>query len=241
MARAARSGAAAPESTAQDWAMESMRHSSLDRRAQRRAVVEPGAAVPVAVPGLALERQRAGLRRWDAPRAPRCARRRAPRRRARTAADLAIRNQPSQTLSPWPLLADPVHAVIPVAAADQRQAVAPRSPGSRRAPARSARRGWRTSALAVGSKEALGLRPAQAPAPSMNGTASLEHGGVAGRVDVVRDGVRQPERDRPKSGCARPGRVGQPPVLDIAFGELPGGRAQQVLARDRRAAASPGP
>ena len=54
MARAARAGSRGAGDHAQDCAIESMRHSSLRGRAERRAVVEVGAPVPVAVPGLAL-------------------------------------------------------------------------------------------------------------------------------------------------------------------------------------------
>ena len=40
-----------------------------------------------------------------------------------------MRNQASQTLSPLALDADEVHAVVPVAAAHERQAVSALSPG----------------------------------------------------------------------------------------------------------------
>ena len=56
IARAARCGSAAPEMTPHDCAMESMRHSSFCDRAERRAVVEVGAAVPVAVPRILFKR-----------------------------------------------------------------------------------------------------------------------------------------------------------------------------------------
>ena len=63
IARAARVGSAAPESTLQDCAIESIRHSSFGGGAERRAVVEVRAAVPVAVPAVALERPPERLQR----------------------------------------------------------------------------------------------------------------------------------------------------------------------------------
>ena len=51
--------------------MESIRHSSLSLRAEPGAVVEGGAAIPCAVPGLALERLRARRRAWARQRAAR--------------------------------------------------------------------------------------------------------------------------------------------------------------------------
>ena len=56
IAVAARSGSAAPDSTAHDWAIESIAHSPLSLRAEPGAVVVGGAAIPLAVPGLALQR-----------------------------------------------------------------------------------------------------------------------------------------------------------------------------------------
>ena len=88
-------------------------------------------------------RRRSSARRYHSPSQP-CASsalrkacscvagaRRAPRVAARAgqaakSRSVAWRNQPSQTLSPAPGGADAVHAVVPVAGADQRQAVARR-------------------------------------------------------------------------------------------------------------------
>ena len=92
-------------------------------RAERRAVVEIGAAIPVAVPAVALQRllQRRRVRRQS-------------RARARVAALLGERREARQRGMQEPAepdafalaaFADPVHAVVPVAGAHQRQAVAP--------------------------------------------------------------------------------------------------------------------
>ncbi len=100
MARAARRGSAAPESTAQDWAMESIRHSAFS-------------AEPSGVPSSKY------ARRYQSPSQPAassaglsaaaCARHASARARSPRAAamgahwvSVAWRNQPSQTLSPRP-------------------------------------------------------------------------------------------------------------------------------------------
>ena len=62
----------------------------------------------------------------------------------------------------------------------------------------------------------------------------VEHGGIAGGVDIMRDRVGEP---RPIVGDARAhalARMRQPPMLHVALDELPRGGAQQVLARHRR-------
>ena len=60
--RATRSHSPAPDSTDQLCAIESIWHSALRRRAQRRAVVEIGAAVPLAVPAVLLDIRREAWR-----------------------------------------------------------------------------------------------------------------------------------------------------------------------------------
>ena len=64
--------------------------------------------------------------------------------------------------------------------------------------------------------------------------ALVEHAGVAGGPDVVRDRVRQPDEVVRAAG-ARPAAARRvPPVLDVALEELPRRRPQQVLAHERR-------
>ena len=82
-------------------ASESIWQAALLGRAQRGAVVEVGAAIPVAVPGVGLAgggqlARPAGAGRRPAPS------RRAPRPARRTGGRSAIANQASQTLSPLP-------------------------------------------------------------------------------------------------------------------------------------------
>ena len=118
----ARAGSPSPDSTLQDWAMESIRHSSdcasraacrrrssrgdTIRRPSRRSRARFFSCVDMVAPGLG---------------APGVAAR--ARRSARSRRSVFSRNQPSQTLSPRAVVADAVHAVVPVAAEDQRQAV----------------------------------------------------------------------------------------------------------------------
>ena len=91
------------------------------RRAERRAVVEPGAPIPVAIPGLALERglQRAGVR------SPRCGAGRVAARvgERREGAERRVKQPAEPDALALAKFADAVHAVVPVAGADQRQSV----------------------------------------------------------------------------------------------------------------------
>ena len=93
-------------------------------RAERRAVVEVGPAIPVAVPGVRSRRWRRGSPRMARSREARGA---SPRESARGANSprMASWNQATQTLSPRPSGADPVHPVVPVAGPHQRESVRP--------------------------------------------------------------------------------------------------------------------
>ena len=89
------------------------------------------------------------------------------------------------------LVADPVHAVVPVAGADQRQAVRADRQAAIERRARSARRACRALA-----RSSAGSR--RRPAPARARALEERHGSsrmrcVAGDLDVVGDGVRQPE------------------------------------------------
>ena len=106
---------------------------------QRGAVVEIGAAIPVAVPRLrfqgGLERgrmlpPRGGTRLLAATLGHR-----------REVAERRMEKPPEPDAFPAPLPADPVHAVVPVARAHQREGRAPRPRAPDRARGRSARRG----------------------------------------------------------------------------------------------------
>ena len=116
----ARSGSPWPLSTAQAWAMASMRHSGVRRRAQRRAVVEVRAAIPRAVP----RGFRGGLERHHAIAVAPCALELAPGLGQRGKARQDGQLEPGQPDAfTQPAFANPVHAVVPVAGAHQRQAV----------------------------------------------------------------------------------------------------------------------
>ena len=102
MARAARAGSAAPEITRPGLGDRVDPALVVRGGAERRAVVEVGAPIPVAVPRRA--RSSAALRALARVRASarRARARRAPRPVGRSSQSVVCRNQPSQTLSPRP-------------------------------------------------------------------------------------------------------------------------------------------
>ena len=194
-----------PEMHAQDCAMESMRHSLARCRAERRAVVEVAAAIPVAVPAVALERVAAARRR-----AP------ATRRRARgsprasaigaNAVSAACRNQPSQTLSPLP--ASPTR-FMPSFQSPVPISGRPCAPVAR---LRSRPRAQCSNSDAVSSAMA-GLevehRARRAAAPGLRGTARARRGSPRrrwSRHSAPRR--RRARRGRRRCACARPGPAG---------------------------------
>ena len=106
-------------------------------RAERRAVVEIGPPVPIAVPGLLLEAPFAAAACAVASRGAfldraTCARARNTLKRGVAETSRARRSHPCP-------LPDTVHAVVPIARSHQRQRRVRRGQGSRRAPARSGR------------------------------------------------------------------------------------------------------
>ena len=123
--------------------------------------------------------------------------------------------QPAQpdALAPA-LLAHPVHAVVPVAAADQRQAVgADRQARVKRAGAMVVQAGGLVRDRWL--EEAVALARAQRMA-SRNGTSRRARR-IAGDVDIVRDGVGQPDAVVRDPGADALAGMRQPPVLDVAF------------------------
>ena len=58
----------------------------------------------------------------------------------------------------------------------------------------------------------------------------IEDRRVTGGADVMRGDERKPEKIVTDSGADAGARLWMPPVLDIAFHELPCGRAQNVVA-----------
>ena len=80
----------------------------------------------------------------------------------------------------------------------------------------------------------LRARRSRAAAPRRNGTRSSSTRGVAGGAHVLGDHERQPQQIVGAAAAqAAAGRL-VPPVLHVAFDELPAGGAQQVLARQVR-------
>ena len=159
----ARVGSPAPDSTAQLCAIESIWHSALSARAERRAVVEIGAPIPFAIPGVVLDAPascRASLSHALRERSDR----RAVAPGARTRRSTWHRKKPSHTLSPLPCVADEVHAVVPVARADQRQTVRAESQSMQRSRARSA--GRRSRSRRTGRQVVIGV-----VAPALTGPA----------------------------------------------------------------------
>ncbi len=208
MARRARPGSAAPEITAHDCAIASMRAGIAAGGAERRAVVEVGAAVPAAVPRLSLDRrlERRGMG--------------SPSSRARVASPRAAaigaqvvrtvcRNHASHTLSPVPCDADAIHAVVPVACAHQRKAVRCRRRGcgrcDRARSARTASRARRDARLEVRLHLASGQHR---PVEERDGL--VQDRPVAGNVEIVACHVRQPEQvvgDAGPHPAAQPARA----------------------------------
>ena len=133
---------------------------------------------------------------------------------------------------PLAVLADPVHAVVPVAGADQRQAV--RADGETpveptRAVLEQRRTLFREHRLEVGVVLAGAERLAFEERHGL-----VQHRAVAGRLYIVCDGVGEPH---PVVGNARTHalpRRRHPPVLKVALDELPGRGAQEMRARERR-------
>ena len=133
------------------------------------------------------------------------------------------------------LVADPVHAVVPVARADQRQAVG----ADREAPVERARavleqrrRVRRAPRLEVGVRL---VRPQGRPVEERDHL--VEDRRVAGDREVAIDGVGQPEAIVGDARPDAPAGRRMPPVLDVSLDELAGRGPQEVLARERRGSA----
>ena len=99
-----------------------MRHSSFVAGAERRAVVEIAAAIPVAVPDLASRARACSAVACVSHRAARVFPSRAFANGAKTV-ERRVQEPGEPDALAAPRLADAVHAVVPVAGADQRQAV----------------------------------------------------------------------------------------------------------------------
>ncbi len=131
------------------------------------------------------------------------------------------------------VLADPIHAIVPVTGAEQRQAVrAHRQAGVDRPCAMLEQRARLLRRLRC--EEIVGLVGTQR-LPGEKRHLGVQHRRITRQTDVVRDDAGQPQPvvddARADPGAGRR----QPPVLHVAGDELPAGRTQQVFPRDVRA------
>ena len=199
-------------------------------RAECRAIVEEGARVPRAVPRRAFQRIAPAARCREPARGPGSVA--AP---LRDGCELGCQpaqepRQPHRFAPPFD--ADAVHAVVPVAAAHQGQAV--------HADGQAVVDGARAvfverGALVARLCDVVGVFGAWRHGLAREeGHHLVEHGRVASGVDVVDSGMAQPEQVVGEMGAnASPGRR-MPPVLHIAFGELARRRQQQLAAQHGR-------
>ena len=196
------------------------------RRSQSRAVIEPAATIPAAIPSLPLERS------FE------CCGMRTP---GDTAADFSsclcdrskrIQGREQEPAQPDTFalssFADTIHAVIPVAGADQRQSVhAQFEAVVKRASAMLEQCSDIVRNRRLEKAVVLTRRKSR---PFQERQHLVEHCMVATALDVICGRVRQPRavvrypRAHALSGMSKP------PMLDVAFDELPACRAQQIFS-----------
>ncbi len=184
--------------------------------AERRAVVVPAAQVPAAVPGVRLERRAVGVARRAVAGGP--AGVAAPLAQRREGVQHGVQEEAHPDALAAPLAADAVHAVVPVARAEQGQPVRPgRQPAVEGAAAvlvhapRLARGGGRQERLVLARLQGAGGQERR---------RLVEDAGVAGGGHVRGGGVGEPEQVVGEAGAqaAAAGRV--PPVQHVPLGEL---------------------
>ena len=198
-------------------------------RAERRAVVEVAAPIPLAVPGELQHRTEACDLSSIVLGAPDVTARRA---QIGEAPEHVAEEEPEPHALAAAVASDPVHAVVPIAAPHERQAVRPgrdRVVDRPHAMLEERRRRGRAPRKLVRLRL---LRVEQAPLEERD--ALVPQRDVAGHGHVARSGVGEPQ-EIVGAACARatPGRW-MPPVLHVALDELSLGGAQQVLAPERR-------
>ncbi len=198
--------------------------------AQRRAVVEVRPAIPLAVPAVLLNisPQSAGFDRVPVREhhvaAP-------PRQVGELREHMKQEERQPHALAPA-LLADKVHAVIPVAAPHERQSVAAKA----QTVFECADSVLVERADVIRHLRQVVVRFLVVPqgARSQEGDALLQYSSVTGYADIAANGQGQPEVvvGEVRSHAAPNGRM--PPVLHITFAKLAGCGAQQVLAEQLR-------
>ena len=199
----------------------------LCSRTKRRAVVEEGALVPAAVPGLAVQR----LDPAGACALPVCGARRfaALLRQRRQAVDHCAQEPGQPHRLALAAVADAVHAVVPVARADQRQPV--------HAHGQTAVDGTRgvfveRCVLAIHRRrlvDVLGVRRHRAAL--QEGDAFIEQRVLARALDVVRQRERQPQPVIGKMGAHAGAARQVPPMLNVTLRELTRRAGQQLAAK----------
>src|SRR5688572_15551453 len=127
--------------------------------------------------------------------------------------------------------ADSIHSVVPVAASDQRQPVlALRAGPLERSYAVLVYRGLFFRDLReVVHLVLVGIQLAH----GQKWRGLVEHALVTGYGDIAIDDVRQPDEVVREASAHAASRLWMPPVLHVAFHELPGGSAHDLLSRHR--------
>ena len=198
-------------------------------RAERRSIVEEAPEIPIAIPGLPLERdfQRVGVHR-PLVRALGFA---APRRNRREGDKRRMEEPTEPDALALALFADAVHAVVPIARAHERQPMPAHRKTRDPARARNARTAWRGFSEIVGRKK-LSVSPAAKTGPSRKGMDSSSTSLSWVASTILGDGIGQPSAVIGYSRAHPLARMRQPPMLNIAFDELSGGGPQKMLARE---------
>ncbi len=198
-------------------------------RAERRAIVEVGAPIPFAVPATRLHGS--GVRRRLRPELRRGGRIAA---RGDVLGEIPQRGgeepaEPDALAAPFD--AHATHAVVPVADADQRQAVR----ASRGRLAQGAQAMLVHGRLLVADlRQVVDLVLVRRERAHRDERHDLvEHARVAGDAHVLVHDVGQPREIVGEAGAHAASTLRMPPVLDVALDELAGGGAQDVLARHR--------
>ena len=129
--------------------------------------------------------------------------------------------------------ADAVHAVVPVTAEDQRQAVLP---GAMNGKIERQRRVFveRRGFVAGFRLEESVVLAGHQRRPLQEGNALIQNGDITGRRNILVDRISKPYHVVRDSGADTGACQRQPPVLNVAFRELPAGCAQDLLASEIR-------
>ena len=198
--------------------------------AERGAVVEIGAAIPLAVPGIFLDvflqlRGVGGAMLGEGSVVA-------------AAGEFGELHQHIVEEESQPdafaasMFADEIHAVVPIAAADEREAVGAEFEAViDGAHAVLVERGGFSG---VAWKIVVGFLLGFDRASFEEGDAFVEHAGVVEAEDVAAGGIGEPEVIVGKMRAHAAARGRMPPMLHVAFAELMGGGAEEVFAEETR-------